>query len=270
MENSHATLTEPFIPRYDEDFKTLQELTEEILGYRWEFIMCDSCNIVLWKNEVFWHPKWWHHIKTIREMMEERWIKCFSCTSCWKNMRFMYGEEYISKLRKRCIGSVENFLTVSKNQDNKIVWYSHCYVAEFPFVFDDELRGHFRNIWLKKVHSDVERVLGTSVGKIYFKSFLWLKEDYTSPANTFEQIQKTKFPIDPIPSLAEVDRNQNLYSIYKNIWWHEIRYDKREMTDASSDAHWVLITSENPADIHRRYLSWWIRQYLRETRKKRL
>jgi hypothetical protein len=268
MNKSNAVFTEPFMPKTHNDYKILQELTQEIMWYRWELVICDSCNKVVWKKELFWIPQSWFHSKTIKELIYERWTNLFECVWCWKEMKFMYWNEYIDKLKRRYSESVENFLTISRNERGETVWYSHCYVRDLPAIFDDELSGHFRKIWLEKIRNDIEEILEKPIKNIYFKSFLWLVEAYCSPVNTFEQIQKTKFPIEQVPSIAEVDKNQSLYSIYKNIWWLELFYDKKELTDYSSNAHWVLIISQNPSEIYKRYLSGWIRKYIQELKKK--
>lgn len=269
MNKSKGIITESFMPETDDDYKTLQELTQEIMGYRWEFIICNSCNKVSWKDEVFWISQWWVHTKSIKELMHEWWAHVFECIWCWKEMKFMYWDEYIDKIKRRCSASVENFLTISKNESGETVWYTHCYVRDFSAIFDDELSGHFRNIWPKRMQSDIEKILEIPIRNVYFKSFLWLTEPYSSPTNTFEQIQKTKFPIEQVPSIAEVDKNQSLYSIYKSIWWLEVAYDKENLTDSSSNSHWAIIAFKKPSEIHKRYLSWWIRQYLYELKKKR-
>lgn len=251
----------------------LAEVVEDMWAWAWikEFVQCSDCDRIFSKKDIYENIPEWIYKKTVAKIMNITWQKNIACPCCGNATQFMYNPtKYVDIMRDKYKNSIDAFLTIVRNQEWEIVWFSEGYVDTVEHLFSRrDLWDHYGNIDLSLVKESIEDILWYNPPFVFLISAIWLLESYVNPytlismLNTFTKDIPDKY--NCTPWLMELEKWHILYAVSETLgatksWISYTRNSEIVQNRYSSD----LLVFKNPIWSWKENFWWWMLRFLRK------
>ena len=258
------------------DFTAINEVTQDMWAYGiWELSQCTSCSKMLSKQEVFWHFPRHIYEKTVAKIMQILWVTQIPCPCCGSETKLVYGKENILNIQERLLES-DSFLLLCRNHEGEIVGYMDGYIDSLETIFRREFHYHYSNIGYSIVREQVNTILEYSPPDMISFSSMGLSEKYTNFFLIFNMLSEFFRAIPErcinMPGITELDKNNNLYGIYKIMWsrsleiWN-IPHLKDKISNTGENYKSDIVVFPDPIRQAKEKFLAWIKIFLRSYRK---
>lgn len=261
------------------DFERLNEVTQDMWADGlWEFIKCNDCWEIQWKQEIFWSISTEIYKNTVSEIMRILWTNEISCPFCWGKTSYIYWPENIDAIHERLTKS-ESLLVLCRDAIGNIVGYMDMYIDNFDVIFRRELKSHYGLIWANEIKNRVDKILWKKTTSMISFSAMWMTKEYMSMYHIFKIWNTLSSSVIPerylsMPGITELDRNNNLSSLYEMMWSNSlwIFHDKNlnnKIINTGKAYSSDLVVFDTPIIDFKTKFSIWIKQFLRKYHKQR-
>lgn len=257
----------------ERDFTRLNEITQDMWAeWIWEFVQCKCCWKMMGKKDIFWHLSKDVYDRTVKQIMAILKVKEISCIYCKWETDLVYGDDNTQNIKARLLDSEHSTLIVCENSSWEIVWYMDWYVDDLDTIFARELKYHYEYVWIDEIKNRVNKILRWTPQKLISFSSLWLISWYWNFFNIFEIYKKfsQSLPLDfiNVPWITELDRNNNLYFIYKNmlsisLWLSDDNETKTKIANTWENYASDIVVFEKPLENFTKSFNVWIRDFLK-------
>lgn len=264
---------------WDNDFKQLNEVTQDMWAY-WlgEFIQCNTCWAIQWKQEIFWWLSKDIYNNTVASIMRTLNIKDIPCPCCRWETRFIYWKENINAIRERLTQS-EAFIVICRDNVGSIVGYMDMYIDTLDVIYKRELASHYSLIGIEEIRRRTEKILWGPTSEMISFSAMWMLKQYMNMYLVYKiwsTLSSSKIPhaYEAMPGITELDRNNNLSSMYTMMWsrslgfTEEDAYQKKIINIGKNYAS-DIVTFNKPVEDFRTKFNVWLKQFLRAYSKTR-
>lgn len=251
----------------------LAEVVEDMWAWAWikEFVQCTQCDKIFSKKDIYGDIPEWIYKKTVANIMRIMWQKNIPCPCCANETQFMYEpKKYIDIMCDKYKNSIDAFLTIVRNQEGEIVWFSEGYVDTVDQLFSRrDLWDHYGDIDISLVKESIEDILWYNPPFVFLISAIWLLESYVNPytlismLNIFTKDIPDKY--DYTPWLMELEKWHILYAVSETLWAKKswISYTR----DSDIIKNWYssdLLVFKNPIWSWKENFWWWMLRFLRK------
>lgn len=257
----------------ERDFTRLNEITQDMWAeWIWEFVQCKCCWKMMGKKDIFWHLSKDVYDRTVKQIMAILKVKEIGCIYCKWETDLVYGDDNTQNIKARLLDSEHSTLIVCENSSWEIVWYMDWYVDDLDTIFARELKYHYEYVWIDEIKNRVNKILRWTPQKLISFSSLWLISWYWNFFNIFEIYKKfsQSLPLDfiNVPWITELDRNNNLYFIYKNmlsisLWLSDNNETKTKIANTWENYASDIVVFEKPLENFTKSFNVWIRDFLK-------
>lgn len=255
------------------DFSQIQEVTQDMWAYGlWEFIKCNECWEIQWKQEIFGKLSNEINENTVADIMRILGIKDIPCPFCWWSTNFIYWEENESAIRERLTQS-DAYIAICRNQVGRIVGYMDMYIDSFDTIFRRELASHYKLIGIDEVRDRAEKILWSPTPNMVSFSAMWMLKQYMSMYLVFKlwnTLATSEIPSKyfRMPWITELDRNNNLSSLYSMMWSMSLELNndvdfKGKITNTWKSYVSDVVVFSKPITDFREKFNIWTREFLR-------
>lgn len=207
------------------DFYEISAVEKDMWAYGiWEYVKCSVCDIIYSKEDIYSEKIIHFSNKTVQEIEQILWNWHLNCNKCDSKILHIYDtEKNIENIKNRLLKTNDSFISLLKEDNDNIVWFIDWYIADFDFIYDNELKDHYQDIWKEKLKIIIENNLKSDLPNYFFSfSSMWTIEKYKSFYNVFSLINSVTNSIDKkydnVLWITELDKWSNLYSLYNSIW----------------------------------------------------
>lgn len=257
-------------------FQRLNEVTQDMWAEGiWEFVQCNCCQKMMSKQDIFWHLEKEVYDETVKKIMWILSINEIPCISCGWETKFVYWKDNVETIRERLLKSSDSFLVIWENSLWDIIWYMDGYVNPLESIYKRELLYHYEDIGFPEINKRVEKILWKIPENMISFSSMWLLWGYANFFTIFHMYKhfSQTVPLEYLqtPGITELDKNNNLYFIYKNMLSKSLGISENEELKIKIKNTWVnyesdIVIFEHPLKNFLEQFSHWIKHFLKMTR----
>lgn len=259
-----------------EHFIRLNEVTQDMWANGiWEFVQCENCNKMMSKQDIFWHLEKEIYYETTSKIIKILWIKEINCVNCSWKTNFVYWDNNIDNIKSRLLQSKDSFIVLCENDAWEIIWYMDWYVESPEVIFKRELYSHYSEVWFEEINKRVIKILWHNPNEMISFSSMWLLPNYSNFFTIFA-IYKAFSEVVPMdylltPWITELDKNNNLYFIYKNMLGKSLDIKscgnlKKKIKNTWENYDSDIVVFNHPSKNFKEKFSLWIREFLRSVK----
>lgn len=261
------------------DFVRISEVSQDMWASEaWlgELAQCTSCGKMHSKEDVFSGLPKDLFQKTVAEIMREIDMKEILCHGCGHETRMIYGPENVEMVKERVLRSVDSFLVLCTDTNNKIVGFEEWYIDSLKKIFDRDLYYHYSRIGFAEVSKRVDKILGYTPENMLILSSIGLMEEYRSFPNLFEMLNQFSRAIPDkyldIPGVTELDKDGVIHRMSEGI-------SRGVSLGSSDDLNWHgnlvnigknynsdLVVYHDPVRVYKENFTNWVRHFMRVAR----
>jgi hypothetical protein len=256
----------------------LCEVVEDMWAWAWikEFVKCNDCNKILSKSDIFHNIPESIYKKTVQKIMNITWQKNIICPCCSGSTTFMYRpKDYIDIMRDKYRNSIDAFLTIVRNTEWEIVWFSEWYVDTIDNLFSRrDLWDHYDKSWLPNIKKSIEEIIWYNPPFVFLISAIGLLESYVNPytlinmLHTFTKDIPDKYNFTPW--IMELEKWHILYVVSETLGAQKSWISYQRNWDASTNAYASdLLIFQNPIWAWKERFWWWMLRFLRNKKNQK-
>lgn len=207
----------------ENDFLNIHEITQDMWAEGMsEFLICNNCNHIAWKKEVFWHFPQSKYKKKVSEILSWVSLKCPKCLS--SNINLMHSaQNNIPIIKDRLLNSIESSVVMVRDQWSNLISYWEVYVDFFDRVINFELRPHYPTIDLFDMKYRIEKILNQDISILTVFSAAGIVWNYRSPTLFIKILkaffQDTNFSYYNTPWIMELNKFNPVYKTFMKLGW---------------------------------------------------
>lgn len=267
MNTANNTLTIESVRPQDlahKDFVRISEVSQDMwaseagLG---ELAQCTHCGKMHSKEDIFEGLPRDFFQKTVAEIMREIDMKEILCHSCGHETRMIYGPENVEMVKERVLQSVDSFLVLCTDTQNKIVGFEEGYIDSLQKIFDRDLHYHYSKIGFAEVSRRVDQMLGYTPENMLILSSIGLLQEHRNFNNLFEILNQFSRAIPEkymdIPGITELDKDSVIHRMSEgmstgiSLGFNDSAFWKDKITNIGKKYNSDLMVDRDPVRVYK-------------------